>query len=76
MRNLLIAIHKLPLHRNCPFNDLLMVIDTKSTALLIVLDLSAAFDMIDYHILLDSIEDEALLRMNSYKTESTHWVMS
>ena len=53
-------------------NDLLMAVDTKGTALLILLDLWAAFDTIDHGMLLPGLEyafglkDEALALIRSY----------
>ena len=63
-------------------NYLLIAIDTKCAALLIPLNVSAAFDMIDHQILLDRLEktfglkDEALLWMKSYLTEWTQCVLA
>ena len=41
-------------------NDLLMAIDQKKAAVLVLLDLSAAFDTIDHNILLQHINTSAL----------------
>ena len=55
--------------------DLLMAIDTKGSALFILLDFASAFDTIDYQILLNHLEyafglkEEALASMTSYMTE-------
>ena len=56
-------------------NDLLMSLDTKGAALLVLLDLSAAFDTIDHAILLQRLEhahglkDTALAWMKSYLSD-------
>ena len=56
-------------------NDLLISLDTKGAALLVLLDLSAAFDTIDHGILLERLEyafgltDSALSWMKSYLSE-------
>jgi hypothetical protein len=62
-------------------NDLLNAIDTRGAALLILLDLSAAFDTIDHQMLLDRLEygfgltDGALNWMRSYLTGRTQSVV-
>jgi predicted DNA binding CopG/RHH family protein len=62
-------------------SDLLMAVDTKGAALLILLDLSAAFDTIDHEILLTRLEyafglkDQALAWMRSYLTDRQQCVV-
>ena len=58
-----------------------MAIDTNGAAVLIHLDLSAAFDTINHQILLDHLEkafglkDDALLQMKSYTWLNAHSVV-
>jgi hypothetical protein len=62
-------------------NDLLMAVDSKGAALLVLLDLSAAFDTIDHAVLLNRLEhafglkDTALTWMESYLTNRTQSVV-
>lgn len=59
------------------YNDILLTIDSGSSALLILLDLSAAFDTIDHGILIDRLEHSVGLQgpvlrwFKSYLTERT-----
>ncbi len=46
----------------CVLNDLLMALDQKQSAFLVLLDLSAAFDTVDYAILLRQLETRIGLR--------------
>ena len=62
-------------------SDLLMAVDSKGAALLVLLDLSAAFDTIDHSVLLNRLEhayglkDVALAWMESYLTNRTQSVI-
>ncbi|XP_078139509.1 uncharacterized protein LOC144539314 [Centroberyx gerrardi] len=61
-------------------NDLLLASDSDSSSVLILLDLSAAFDTVDHNILLNrlasdvGIRDSALSWLNSYLSDRTHCV--
>ena len=62
----------LPINVCIALNDILRLIDDKKCVLLVLLDLSAAFDTIDHSILLDTLEHrfgvvgEALSWFSSY----------
>ncbi len=64
-------------------NDLLLSIDSESSAILILLDLSAAFDPIDHDILLNRLKcvlgvqgtDLAHLLFKGYDFFSKYWVV-
>ena len=61
-------------------NDLLMAVDKEGGAILVLLDLSAAFDTIDHSLLLEMLEkqmgirDKALMWFHSYLTHRTQRV--
>ncbi len=61
-------------------NDLLLALDSNSSSLLILLDLSAAFDTVDHNILLDrlsnyiGIHGTALSWLKSYLSDRRHCV--
>uniref|UniRef100_A0A4W6D5N5 Reverse transcriptase domain-containing protein n=1 Tax=Lates calcarifer TaxID=8187 RepID=A0A4W6D5N5_LATCA len=61
-------------------NDLLLSLDSGSTSLLILLDLSAAFDTVDHRILMDRLENRfgisgvALSWLKSYLSDRTQCV--
>ena len=61
-------------------NDLLMAADSGSPSILVLLDLSAAFDTIDHHILLNRLQhtfglcDTALTWFTAYLFERTDYV--
>ena len=59
------------------FNDLILTVDSGSPAILVLLDLSAAFDTVDHRILLSRLENQvgisgtALSWFRSYLTDRT-----
>ncbi len=61
-------------------NDLLLASDSGSVSILILLDLSAAFDTVDYTVLLSQLEvvfgvtETALDWFRSYLTDRSHFV--
>lgn len=62
-------------------NDILMALDSRQEVLLVMLDLTAAFDTIDHKIMLERLEscygitDTALQWFNSYLNERTQFVV-
>ena len=65
----------------CVLDDLLCAIDDKKSALLLMLDLSAAFDTVDHNILLNRMENRLGIRGNalnwfkSYLSERSQCVL-
>ena len=61
-------------------NDLLLAIDKKQVSVLVLLDLTAAFDTVDHNILIErlslnfGIKDSALSFLQSYISNRTHSV--
>ena len=62
------------------FNDIVLDVDRKRTVILLLLDLSAAFDTVDHTILIERLEnrfglrDLALAWFKSYLSDRTHFV--
>lgn len=62
-------------------NDLLLQMDENSSALLLLLDLSAAFDTIDHAVLINRLKDvfgissTALAWLESYLCDRSHFVL-
>ena len=54
-------------------NDMLLALDTNTSSMFVLLDLSAAFDTIDHSILLHW--GTALRRLQSYLTDRTQFVL-
>ena len=73
-------LHSIETALLCVQNDLLQAVDTHGGAILVLLDLSAAFDTIDHHCLLHILESSfgiqgnVLARFQSYLTGRTQTV--